>query len=554
MSRDMTNSDIFPLTITMAHKLRICSYNVCGFNTVKSVYINKLLETHDILLLQEHWLYDSQSHLLHDHIPGVSYYSVSGMTESRVVSGRRYGGCAVLWKTSLSCTVEPVNIDNKRICAIKLMCNGKSILLCSIYMPCDTTYDDDNMQSYISVFNDILHNHVCNKVDHIIIGGDLNTDLKRTTSLHTKHLLNVCDKESLKCAASHSNFNIDYTYESTINHIKSVIDHFIVSRDIYDSIEQFVVQHDGDNLSDHDVISMQVPISVSFDSIDVEQVRKPLWRKATDQHICQYKYRLDAALDNMCLPTEALHCNDRFCSAHQGVIQSYHDNIISACMEACSCIPHSKPGNHKAIIPSWSDHVKEYKDKAIFWHGLWKDNGSPNKGVIFDIRRKTRWEYHRILKIIKRNKEALSAERMARGLPGNGFWSEVKQVIGTNKTLPNNIDGVQGSDDIADLFNDKYKDLYNSVGYNARQMIELREEIDSNISRSTERYDSPAKSTALFTANDICDSITSIKYGKGGGQDGHSSDNIRYGTRKLYVHLAFLYNFSDCSWFCPNGF
>ena len=133
-----------------------------------------------------------------------------------------------------------------------------------------------------------------------------------------------------------------------------------------------------------------------------------------------------------------------------------------------------KPSKHKNSFSWWSKHVWEYKEKSIFWHKLWKDNGSPNNGILFDIRRKTRWEYHRILKIVKRNREGLSAERMAKGLSGKGFWSEVKKVIGSSKVLPNNIDGIQGSDNIADLFQNKYKDLYNSVGYDAQQMTILR--------------------------------------------------------------------------------
>jgi len=534
----------------MAQLLRICSYNVNGFSEIKTAYINNLLQTHDVLLLQEHWLYNSQSHQIQDNIPGISCYSVSGMSDTCITAGRRYGGCAVIWKSSLACTVEPICIDNTRICAVKLKFPETSILLCSIYMPCDTTYDDYNMQSYITVFNDILHNNVCNEVDQIIIGGDLNTDLSRGGSLHTKYLLDMCEKESLTCVSTHTDFNIDYTYESKINYSKSSIDHFIVSCNLFDSIEQFTVLHDGDNLSDHDPISMQIHIAISYDNIHVDCVSKPLWWKATDQQLSQYKQCLDSMLDCMTVPRDALDCEDRFCSEHQDAIQTYHDNIISACMLASSCIPHSKPGKYKNIIPGWSEHVKDYKDKSIFWHKLWKENGSPNNGILFDIRRKTRWEYHRILKIVKRNREALSAERLAGRLSGKGFWSEVKKVIGSSKTCPNNIDGIQGSAHIADLFKNKYNELYNSVGYDAQHMTLLRGQIDQDIIESSERYDISCR----FTADDINDHVTLIKLGKSGGQNGHSSDNIRHGTRKLYIHLASLYNCMITHGFAPMDF
>ena len=209
------------------------------------------------------------------------------------------------------------------------------------------------------------------RLDQIIIGGKLNTDLTRKRSLHTKYLLSMCEKESLKCFSSHTKFHIDYTYESKINYSKSNIDHFIVLCNLFDSIEQFTMLHDGDNLSDHDVISMRIHIAISYDNVNVECVNKPLWSKATQQQLSQYKQCLDSTLDCITVPGEALHCEDVFCSEHQVAIQTYHDNIISACMLACLCIPHSKPSKHKNSIPGWSEHVWEYKDKSIFWHKLY---------------------------------------------------------------------------------------------------------------------------------------------------------------------------------------
>ena len=71
--------------------------------------------------------------------------------------------------------------------------------------------------------------------------GDLNTDLTRDRSLHTKYLLSMCEEESLKCVSTHTKFHIDYTYERKLNYSKSNIDHLIVSCKLFDSMEQFTV-------------------------------------------------------------------------------------------------------------------------------------------------------------------------------------------------------------------------------------------------------------------------------------------------------------------------
>ena len=81
-------------------------------------------------------------------------------------------------------------------------------------------------------------------------------------------------------------------------------------------------------------------------------------------------------------------------------------------------------------------------------------------------------------------------------------------------------------------------------------MTILRGNIDKEIMESSERFDKSCR----FTADDISDHIALIKYGKTGGQNGHSSDNIRHGTRKLYIHLAFLYNCMITHGFAPVDF
>ena len=125
----------FTLQFLMALSLRICTYNVHGCNDTKCAYIQNVLDNHDIVMLQEHWLYDSQCHVFEDRFREVSAYCVSGMNENCLTGGRGYGGCAILWRSSLSCTVEPINLDNNRVCAIKVKLHDISFMLCCVYMP-----------------------------------------------------------------------------------------------------------------------------------------------------------------------------------------------------------------------------------------------------------------------------------------------------------------------------------------------------------------------------------------------------------------------------------
>ena len=55
-------------------------------------------------------------------------------------------------------------------------------------MPCDTDYDRDNHDSFNAVLQEICETCIRLDAHFVIIGGDLNTDFRRLTSLHTDAL------------------------------------------------------------------------------------------------------------------------------------------------------------------------------------------------------------------------------------------------------------------------------------------------------------------------------------------------------------------------------
>ena len=132
------------------------------------------------------------------------------MDSCQLLSGRPDGGCCILWRSSLACKITPVDCNIKRICAITVDLPHVKLLLINVYMPTDARYDRQNL----SEFNDSL-SEMCTLgerlgVDHIIIGGDLNTDFSRTQSPHTVHLLRFLSNETLFESIN----QIDYTFES----------------------------------------------------------------------------------------------------------------------------------------------------------------------------------------------------------------------------------------------------------------------------------------------------------------------------------------------------
>lgn len=162
--------------------LNIMSYNCRGFNALKSSYIKSLLSGMDILFLQEHWLSDGQLQLLGDIDANFLYAGVSGFGNSDVLTGRPFGGTAILWRASLLASVDVPPTSSKRICSIRMVNNTFKILLVNAYMPYEG--DGDTSADFADQLSEIENLINSNSDCHVIVGGDFNVDLSRDR-LHT---------------------------------------------------------------------------------------------------------------------------------------------------------------------------------------------------------------------------------------------------------------------------------------------------------------------------------------------------------------------------------
>ena len=123
--------------------------------------VKSLCDTHDIILLQEHWLLTSNLHKINQINSNFQCYSLSAMDNkvaSGILVGRPFGGVAILWNKKLSNCVNILDSDDTdgRFISIKL-CNKaativNSIVLTCVYFPCVTT----PLQDYISSCSSII--------------------------------------------------------------------------------------------------------------------------------------------------------------------------------------------------------------------------------------------------------------------------------------------------------------------------------------------------------------------------------------------------------------
>ena len=76
-------------------KLSVASYNSNGCGEDRIKIMTDLCNAHSFVLVQEHWLYNNQLDKF-SGIPGTCFHAISGMPSNILLTGRPYGGCAIL--------------------------------------------------------------------------------------------------------------------------------------------------------------------------------------------------------------------------------------------------------------------------------------------------------------------------------------------------------------------------------------------------------------------------------------------------------------------------
>lgn len=540
--------------------MNICSYNSQGSGPGRMEYIAQLFNRSDFVLIQEHWLYNEQSILFEKNINNVSCCFKSGMNSSELRCGRPFGGVAILWHKDSLFKVTPVNTNSKRLCAITIKSDFGTFLLCNVYMPTGNNAESIRTE-YKIVLNELIAIYDVYDTDYFIVGGDFNVSFNRSSDKHIVKVLNeYVDKLCIKCPIHFEMSQVDFTFESKVNNVKSTIDHIFVGDNLCNLVTSYVSLIDVDNFSDHNPVQIKLKLSgldKKFESFDDTKIHKsyPCWDKADANQLNSYKVLLNDMINTIDIPWAALQCNDFFCEEHKVELQLFHNALIESCIESCKMsIPHKTNDSKNKCVPGWNENVKEYQDIALFWHGLWKDNNCPRSGYIADIRNKTRAQYHRAVKKAKNNSDITKAEKIADYLlnnKNNNFWAEVKKIKKCKTSNATTVDGVTGPVNISNLFCEKYKSLYNSVSYDEDDMCNMLDDLSHGIKHKC-KYGN-CYNDHLITVNDVQNGLNRLKKKKGDGQTDYMSDHLLNASPKYFILISMLFSAMLKHGFTPDG-
>ena len=264
----------------------------------------------------------------------------------------------------------------------------------------------------------------------------------------------------------------------------SKIDHFLISPSLKNSVKEYKTLSEYTNGSDH------VPLVIKLD-IDIQQHKtqqrefKPsvAWPKCDINSIRKYQDKLDQNLLQINPTNEVFCCKDLKCTKHYEGIQSVHNEVIELWLDASNTsLPHTShnaENGHKPI-PGWNEHVRDRKIYAKKCHDEWVQAGKPRDNEIARKKRISRLRYHYALRYVTKENIRLRNIKMGEAVANNNdrnLWNEARKMSKSSNKLPTMMDGITEETEIANIFTDKYKALYNSVGFNKRSMADIHKGI-----------------------------------------------------------------------------
>lgn len=519
----------------MASQLKICSFNC---RSIKSSIgeIFRLCESHDIVLLQEHWLLPFELNLLSSIHPDFYGFGTSAVdTSVDVLIGRPYGGTGILYRKHLAHAITVITTDDCRSTAFILKSVIGPVLFVNIYMPTDYG-DNDSFDNYIDVCAKVGALFTESDAIFLVVAGDFNCSLGSRFYDSFQHL--VSDNHLI--CSDLTRLTDTYTYCSDNGLNLSWIDHILCSRPIDMLMGAITVLYEYVS-SDHKPLStcfnnLLTQESVPCADINVGTYMQPTWEKADQQQLMHYSNDVDYVLSQVEIPNCLVRCNECACTdtVHRDEIDNYYDKVISCiCTAVNNCIPIKHCKTSDFIVPGWTEYVQEKHDLSRQAFIEWVAAGKPRFGLEVTCMRKTRAAFKLALRYCRQHEDQIRADACASSLESKDprkFWNSIYKVSTDRATkYASTVGGAVGDHDITSMWKLHFEQLYSSVDCNNDKLL-----FSARIGSSM-----PTASPVVNMV-DIATAIQHQKKGKATGPDGLAMEAFMYGCPRLHAHLAIL--------------
>ena len=522
------------------------SYNMHGYNQGVH-YMKQLCSSADLIFLQEHWLPPSDLHRLQNISDDFICFSSSAMgyaIDRGVLVGRPFGGVAILVRSSLARHCKLL-CKTERYIIVKL---ADSILV-NVYMPCASVPHHTDV--YCDTLASILACVSSCSYQSIVFGGDLNFDFNVGGPVN-----NILSDfiDSLNLVPTHGRLSgiLQETYRHATLHASSLIDHFLVSSSLLDSVHSIQIIDDGCNVSDHIPLVMLLSLQITVDHpchanpTRKEDFKRLRWDKADLSGYYDATYVHLSAIDT---PVSLLTCDYVDVDIAKHCIESFYNDIVTAlCQSTVSTVPVGKANFFKFW---WDQECQAMKEESISKHQSWKAAGRPRDGPVASAMRKAKYEYKLLLKHKSYQAQSCFSNELHDALVNKDFtqfWRSWNAKLG-HRPQAQVINGCTDHGSIAEAFSELYAKqcLPNNVSTHARLQQDFRSMYTTYVGSTFDAQ--PAINVELV---DFV--IRGLKHGKAAGPDGISAEHLLYSHPLLCVLLSVLIRMMLKFSYVPDAF
>ena len=371
----------------MAKDFNIFFLNCEGIKRSKE-YVNYFLNVYfcDILCLQETWMLDNTLDFMNSIHKDYLHVSIAGKdTTTELLRGRPAGGVLIVYKKSISESIVGIKSTNRRVCGVKITSNGNfSCLLLNVYLPCDNYSNTTVTQGFVDCVEYIENLYNLSDCSSYICCCDFDTSFERNNA-QSCYLTDFIESNSLCISWDHVSALKDYSYVNHSLQHKSCIDHFIVTKNIFDSIIGNMVLFETTTPSNHNDIQLTITCfdnAIYSQSNRLQSDRNPkiAWHKATlSFNYKAYKSNLDQQLIAIEQTLDLYCCFDYNCKCidHRIAIGGLCIFLSECCLKASIItIPQTTYGMTKES-PGWNDLAYQERKQSLFWYWIWCEFGKP---------------------------------------------------------------------------------------------------------------------------------------------------------------------------------
>ena len=500
------------------------SFDCSGFKSSREHICDALLNSMDIVALQETWLMPHEI-TLPDSLSGNFHaFSTSSVNVGNgLLRGRPYGGLTFMWHKRLSKVARIVTYDDERLLGLLCSFNESSVLFLNVYLPTECSSNYDEFMCYLGKIISIVND---TDVDSVCILGDFNAS---PSSSHYCELQNICSEHDLVVADVACLPTNSYTHVNNNSNSCSWLDHVVLSNNIVSSFDDCTIQYGGAT-SDHFPICFSLCPATNLVLNDHDTLENTInWDFTNLNKRMMFQQLLTRHLEmlEISIPVcSGLNCNY---GDHCKAIDSFYESLRGLILKVAEAVYGFKKKN-KHVVPGWNMYVSELHDTARRDFLYWRSIGSPREGPIAVIMRASRARFKLALRECKREEERMRAEALAAkmvGGDGAGFWKDVKSLCPQRPSLAGRVDDAVGDQQIVNLWKERFHCLLNSV--------------DSDIFHN-EVHDRCRDSRTLdvVTMGELMDIVKGLPNNKAVGDDGIPAEVYKYAPQRLLVILSLF--------------